>query len=302
MKKNKSKQLYVALPFIIIPILIMLVFVFIPMFYSLVLTLYERKSLSGEMIWNDFDNFKRIFGSGRESRILIALSNTVKFSLVVVPLQTFIALLMAYVLNSKIKFQKGFRIIFFLPTLTSSAALVLIFKYLFSIDGPATELLVNIGYLSEGKNLLEDSTFALKIIMMMNIWSTVPFFMTIYLAGLQSIPKDVYEAAEIDGAGSVRKFLNITVPLLKPITFFVLLTGVIGTLQMFDQAFIFSGGDGGPSNSTLTITLLIYEYGFTPGRNGQGFAATLALGLAVFIFIISFVVSKLNGGVERYER
>jgi multiple sugar transport system permease protein len=111
-------------------------------------------------------------------------------------------------------------------------------------------------------NWIGDPAVALKAIMLMNIWSTAPFFMVIYLAALQDIPVSLYEAATIDGANKWDQFISITVPLLKPVTFFIVVMGVIGTFQLFDQSYIFSAGSGGPNNSTLTIVLLIYQYAF----------------------------------------
>ena len=103
----------------------------------------------------------------------------------------------------------------------------------------------------------------------------------------------MYEAASIDGANEVKKFFYITVPYLRPITTFVVLTGVIGTMQMFDQAFIFSGGDGGPAGSTLTIALLIYRYAFGPG-SAMGYASMIAIFLMVIILTIAFIVNRIN--------
>jgi multiple sugar transport system permease protein/raffinose/stachyose/melibiose transport system permease protein len=127
--------------------------------------------------------------------------------------------------------------------------------------------------------------------MTMNIWSTVPYFMTIYLASLVELPKALYEAADIDGVNAVQKFRYITIPYLRPITTYVILMGIIGTFQMFDQAYIVQG----PSNSTLTVSLLVYQYAF--GQNNQmGYAAVIAILLAIIIFIVSRIAEKLNGG------
>ena len=113
----------------------------------------------------------------------------------------------------------------------------------------------------------------------MNIWSTAPFFMVIYLAALQDIPESLYEAAELDGASAIQKFLYMTVPQLRPVTSFVVIMGLIGTFQLFDQSYIFSGGSGGPNNSTLTVVLLIYQYAFK-NMGTMGYAAALAFALA----------------------
>jgi len=118
-------------------------------------------------------------------------------------------------------------------------------------------------------------------------------YMTLYIASLVDLPQSMYEAADLDGANVVQKFFSITIPYLRPITTYVLLTGIIGTLQMFDQAYIFSNGSGGPSNSTLTISLLVYRYAFGP-QNAMGYAATLAVILAAIILTISLIVNRIN--------
>lgn len=135
--------------------------------------------------------------------------------------------------------------------------------------------------------------------MIMNIWSTVPQYTTMYLASLQDLPGSLYEAAEIDGAGTWKKFFHVTVPYLKPITTYVLLTGIIGTLQMFDQAYIFSNGSGGPANSTLTVSLMVYRYAFGT-NNAMGYASTIAIILAVVIMVVSFISEKLNDSESLY--
>jgi multiple sugar transport system permease protein len=136
-------------------------------------------------------------------------------------------------------------------------------------------------------NWLGDPSVALKAIMLMNIWSTAPFFMVIYLAALQEIPLAFYEAATIDGANKWDQFISITLPLLKPVTFFIVVMSVIGTFQLFDQSYIFSAGSGGPNNSTLTVVILIYQYAFK--SLDMGYAAALALMLAAVIMIATII-------------
>lgn len=123
--------------------------------------------------------------------------------------------------------------------------------------------------------------------MLMNIWSTAPFLMVIYLAALQEIPLAFYEAATIDGANKWDQFISITLPLLKPVTFFIVVMSVIGTFQLFDQSYIFSAGSGGPNNSTLTVVLLIYQYAFK--SLDMGYAAALALMLTAVIMIATII-------------
>jgi multiple sugar transport system permease protein len=138
---------------------------------------------------------------------------------------------------------------------------------------------------------LRDPNIALKSIMIMNIWSTAPLYMVIYLAALQDIPRNLYEAAEIDGASPWEQFFHITLPLLNPVTLFVVTVGIIGTFQLFDQSYIFSNGSGGPNNATLTIVLLIYQYVF---RDMQlGYAAVIAAALAAVIITATLLQRQL---------
>jgi multiple sugar transport system permease protein len=140
----------------------------------------------------------------------------------------------------------------------------------------------------EAVNWTNEIRFALKVIMAMNIWSTAPFFMTLYLAALQDVPISLYEAAAVDGASGIKQFFHVTVPHMRPITAFVFVTSIIGTLQMFDQAYIMSNGSGGPSNATLTMALLIYQDAFGM-QNAMGRASALALILAAVIFTFSML-------------
>lgn len=271
-------------------LIVLLIFVAISAFFVIFLSFNKVNLFTNTYTFVGFKNYLRI---ANDDMAKIALMNTLRFSVVVVPVQTLLSIILAVVLNSKIRGKYAFRAILFLPTLTSSSALTMIFMFIFNVNGPVNGLLQSMGLIQQGINFLGDPSFALRVIMVMNIWSTIPYYMTLYLASLQELPASMYEAAEIDGANVVKKFTHITVPYLKPITTYVLLTGIIGTLQMFDQAYIFSNGSGGPSNSTLTLSLMIYQYAFGP-QNAMGYAAMLAIVLAVIIFIISFLAQKLN--------
>jgi multiple sugar transport system permease protein/raffinose/stachyose/melibiose transport system permease protein len=268
------------------------IFLGIAALFVVYLSFHRVNMIAGTYEFIGLNNYIRAFSDPMLHR---AIRNTLMFSAIVVPTQTFLALVVAAVLNSKIRFKKTFRAIVFLPTLTSSAALTMIFMFMFSIRGPINGMLMPLGFIQPGHgiNFLQSMTWALPTIMVMNIWSTIPLYMTLYLASLQDLPKSMYEAASIDGASETRKFFNITIPSLRPITTYVVLTGIIGTMQMFDQAFIFSGGDGGPGNATLTITLLVYRYAFGPA-NAMGYAAMIAIALMVLILLMTFIVNRVN--------
>lgn len=271
-------------------ILVLGTFVVLPILYAVFLSLQKVQLLGGiEYEFIGFRNFTRLV---EDERVWIALRNTGEYVAIVVPIQTVLALILAVTLNSGIRGKNWWRILYFLPTVTSSAVLTLIFMWIYNTDGLLNDFLAFVGLPTY--NWLGDPAVALKGIMIMNIWSTAPFFMVIYLAALQDIPQTLYEAAQLDGANGWQQFIHITLPLLKPVTFFVVAVGVIGTFQLFDQSYIFSGGTGGPNNATLTVVLLIYQAVF---RNLQmGYAAAIAFLLAAVIIAITLIQRRLFGG------
>ncbi len=262
------------------PTLIILgVFLMLPILYAIVLAFY-RVQLLGEVSYR-FAGLRNFIRMQDDERVWIALRNTLEYVSIVVPIQTILALSLALLLNAKIRGKSWFRVAFFLPTVTSSAVLTLIFMWIYNANGLLNGFLNAIGLPTY--NWLGDPEVALKGIMLMNIWATAPLFMVIYLAALQDIPESLYEAASIDGATAWEKFWCITLPFLKPITFFVITMGIIGTFQLFDQSYIFSNGSGGPDNATLTIVLLIYQYAFKSLDMGYALALTLILALVIMV-------------------
>lgn len=292
-EKKEHKQGYV---FLTPAIIIVSIFIGLSVLFVFYLSFHKVNLFTGKYTFVGLENYKRVF---TDDIARTGLLNTLTFSAVVVPIQTVMALIIASILASKIKGRYFFRTVYFLPTLTSSSALTMIFMFMFNITGPINNLLIKMNVISQGINFLQEPEFALKVIMAMNIWSTIPMYTTMYLASLQDLPASMYEAADIDGAGPIKRFWYITVPYLKPITTYVLLTSIIGTLQMFDQAYIFSNGSGGPANSTLTVSLMIYKYAFG-SQNAMGYAATLAIILAVIIMVISRIAEKVNNEERVY--
>ncbi|MBW4559395.1 MAG: sugar ABC transporter permease [Trichormus sp. ATA11-4-KO1] len=271
-------------------ILVLGCFVILPILYAVFLSLHKVQLLGGiEYEFIGWRNFTRLV---EDERVGIALRNTTEYVAIVVPTQTILALFLAVTLNSGIRGKNSWRILLFLPTVTSSAVLTLIFMWIYNTDGLLNHVLAFVGLPTF--NWLGDPAVALKGIMIMNIWSTAPFYMVIYLAALQDIPQKLYEAAELDGANWWQQFIYVTVPLLQPVTFFVVAIGIIGTFQLFDQSYIFSGGTGGPNNATLTVVLLIYQMVF---RNLQmGYAAAIAFLLAAIIIAVTLMQRRIFGG------
>lgn len=264
-------------------IIILLVFLVVPILFAVGLSLYKVQPL-GDINYA-FRGWRNFFRLTQDERVAIALKNTVEYVAIVVPIQTILALGLALVLNAQIKGKNIFRVLFFLPTITSSAILTLIFMWICNSNGLLNNFLAFLHLPTY--NWLGDPNVALKAIMLMNIWSTAPLFMVIYLAAMQDIPQALYEAATIDGANWLDKFVCITLPFLKPITFFIVVMGIVGTFQLFDQSYIFSRGSGGPNNSTLTVVLLIYQYAFK--NLDMGYAAALALLLTLVIMTVTLI-------------
>jgi len=183
-----------------------------------------------------------------------ALPNTLKYVAVVVPTQTVISLIIAFALDQNIRFRRFFRTAFYVPSVTSSVVISLIFIWLFSKVGIINQIFgLKIDWLNS-------PTYALPTIMMVNIWSTIGTMMLIFLAALQDIPVALYEAAQIDGANRLQILRYVTIPALRPAIFFVVTMGVIGCFQVFDQIYVMTAG--GPLGATTTMAYLIYKWAF----------------------------------------
>lgn len=284
-----------AYGFLLPALLLIGLFTLVPIFYALFMSVQKMDIVSGRHTYIGLTNLRYL---AEDEKFWAAGRNTFNYVLVVVPLQTAIALFLACLLNGKIKFKRAFLTLLFLPTLTSSAAMTMIVMWLFNNNGIVVHFLQR--HFGLTINFLYDPTWALGIIMLMNVFSTIPGFMVVFLAGLQEIPASLYEAAELDGAGPFSRHWEISVPQLTPITFYVLTMGLIGCFQVFDQAFILSGGDGGPDNATLTFTLLIYHFAFK-NYNTMGLACALAVVLTVVILCATMLLNRFvrRDGVNR---
>ncbi len=280
-KKGFSKQVQETISgwVLILPIVIlMLVFVIGPAIYSFTLSFTDHNFLKPqetEVVF--FENYIKLF---QDEAFYQAVFNTFRYSIFVVPIQTAIALLLATVANQDIRGKTFFRVAYYVPAVTSAVASASMFMFLFNRNGIANKFLGIFGF--EPVSWFSDPNYALPLTMVMAIWSTVGTQMLVFLAGLQDIPKDVYEAASLDGATGFKRFIKITVPLLSEKTMFVIVVGMIGTLQMFDQAYIISGGEGGPLGSTTTIVLYLYNKAFGENRLGYGSAVAVVLFLMIF--------------------
>lgn len=228
----------------------------------------------------------------------LALGNTLRFAAMAIPLATIPALLLAVLLNSKIPGMTFFRAVYFLPSVAAVVGIALVWQLLFNatvgyINYTITGLinmLNNLGssFVDPQIRWLSSSNTALLSVVIMSAWQLIGYNTVLFLAGLQNIPGELYEAATVDGAGSWSKFWRITLPLLGPTTFFVLTTTVIRVMQVFDEVFILiPSNPAGPGNSTLTMTIYLYQKGFQ--RFEQGYASAIAWVLFALIFVVTLV-------------
>jgi multiple sugar transport system permease protein len=234
-----------------------------------------------------FENYIHLF---RDPEFLRALWNTTLYALGVVPTQTAIALFLAIIVD-RIRGKTFFRIAYYLPTVTSTVAVSVIFIFLFQPSGLVNQFLRLFGI--QGPNYFNSPVFALPAIMVMAVWSTVGQFMIIYLAGLQDIPHEIYEAAAIDGASGWRLLRYITLPMLKRTTFLVVVMGMIGCFQVFDQMYVVSGGNGGPMNATLSVVLHLFNKGFRTMQ--MGYASAMAFVLFAIILVLTLIQNYFLG-------
>lgn len=234
---------------------------------------------------NPFRGLANYTNLAQNENFRIALTNTTYYAVVVTIFQTIFALIMAVLLNAKIRGSGFFRSTWYTPSVASTVVISMIFLWIYHPTGLLNSVLGIFGFTTQ-QNWLLDTRTALPAIMGLNIWTTAPTFMIVFLAGLQDIPRSIYEAAEVDGAGPLRRFFSITIPLLRPIIFLVVALGIIGTFQVFDQISIMT--QGGPLKSTLTVAYLIYQNVFRD--EGQvGVACAMAFTLGVIIYVLTIV-------------
>lgn len=253
-------------------------------------------------IYNELTRFSilgKSFIIGAEDKLFwIALKNTLIFSLLTVPLSVIPAIGLATILNSKIPGMKLFRAVYFVPSIAAVVGVAIIWQWLYNAAvgyiNYAITLVVNllnklpfVAVVDPHIRWLSDSQTALLAIVIMSAWQIVGFNTVLFLAGLQGIPGELYEAATVDGAGSWKKFTKITLPLLRPTTFFVVATTSIQTLKVFEQVYIATEPPGGPSNSTLTVVLHLYQMGFQSFKHG--YASATAWVLFAIIFVITLL-------------
>ncbi|GGO65560.1 ABC transporter permease [Microbacterium nanhaiense] len=272
----------------LVPWFIGMLFTVIPFGVSLYLAFTDYNLLQVPN-FTGFENFIRLF---EDPKIVKSAQVTLLYTVFAVPLGLLAALGVAMLLNRGVRGLPIYRSVFYLPSLIGgSVAVVMLWRAIFGYEGIVNKALAVFGI--EGPGWVTDPDWSMVTLITLSIWG-FGGSMVIFLAGLRQIPRSYYEAASIDGAGAWRQFRSITAPLLSPVVFFNLVLGLIGSLQVFTQGYVFSGGSGGPADSTLFYNLYLYQQGFQ--RFDMGYASAMAW--VMFVVIAAF--TALNFLVSKY--
>ncbi|MDT8979217.1 sugar ABC transporter permease [Paenibacillus sp. chi10] len=301
MKKKKTSffarfgksEAAVAWLFMTPGLILLALFVFWPIIYSVPLSL-TNYSVIGKTEFVGLDNFVKAL---QDKSFITSLLNSLLY-VIVVPFIQIISILMAILVNSNVKGIKLFRTAYYIPVVTSMVAVALIWGWLLNQNGVINYVLSNVGLMKEKITWLSDKDTALWTLMFITMWKGLGYYMMIYLAGLQSVPKDLTEAAMIDGASRAQTIRKITIPLLRPYVFFCTLISLMAAIRVFDEVFILTMG--GPGDATLTSSLYIYQQGFQ--QFNFGYSSALGLIVSVMIGALSIVIFRFNrkGGVNPY--
>lgn len=266
----------------------LLVLNIIPIFQTLYLSFFKSGAFGKGNLFVGLNNYKQLFS---DPQVWYAVRNTLVYTCLVVPLTTLLALLLAVALNGRLKGKGIYRTIYFIPMVAAPAAVTMVWKWLYNYQfGLINHILNSLGLSSV--NWIDDPKVAMISIAIIGIWSTLGYSMVLLLAGLQEIPRDYYEAAELDGASPFQRFIHITVPLVSPTLFFVLVTSIITAMQVFDVIYMMVDVTSPSYNSTVSLVYLFYNYSFKYSNKGYGSAVVMVL-LAI-IMVITVIQTKLQ--------
>lgn len=252
--------------------------------WPIIQTFWLSLHKTGDFGSNQFaglDNYKHLL---QDKAVIQATINTFKYTIVAVPVGIILSLIVAVLLNSHIKGKSIYRTIYFLPIVSAPAAIAMVWRWMYNSEFGLFNYLLSLISI-KGPSWLTDSKLALGSIIVVGIWSTLGYNMVILLAGLQEIPGTFYEAAEIDGASPVRQFFSITLPLVSPTMFFVVVTTVISSLQVFDYIFMMIDRTNVAMEKTQSLVYLFYKYSFV--MNDKGYGSTIVMFLLAIIMIIT---------------
>lgn len=267
----------------------------IPIFQTIYKTFFKTGDFGKGNLFVGLSNYKQLIA---DQSVWQALRNTLLYTVLEVPVSIAIGLVLAVFLNQKIRFKTGYRIIYFTPMVAAPAAVALVWKWLYSTDFGLINHLLGVIRLP-AVHWLTNPNLAIYSIAVVGIWSCIGYNMILFLAGLQEVPKDYYEAAEIDGASAVRQFFSITVPMLSPSIFFVATTRTIAAMQVFDLIFMMIDKSNPVMPKTQSLVYLFYKHTFE--QYNQGYGATIVVLLLVIILCLTVVQQQIGKKVIYYN-
>jgi len=288
-KFRKESDAVIGLIFVLPFLILWFVWFFIPLLESFSRSFQDANFISLEAAqFIGIDNYIALF---KDQNFFRAISNSALLVAIAVPIQTLLALLFAIALNRDISGRSYFRTVYFLPYVTSPIAVATVFMILFTQGNLFATMMTFFGIANV--TWTADLNLALPLVMILYVWQQIGFFMVIYIAGLQEIPRELYEASQVDGANAIQKFLYITVPALKPVTSFVVTVGIIYAFQIFDQVAAISryGQLGSPAGRTSTLISYFVQVGIREMEIGLGSASVVVFFL--LILFVTFVQRKL---------
>ncbi len=257
-----------------------------PIFDTIIQSFFKTGDFGKGNIFIGFQNYKTILG---DPEIWQALLNTFKYAIVEVPFSIAIALVLAVLLNRKMLGRAAYRTIFFLPMVAAPAAIAMVWRWLYNSEfGLLNHLL------GTKTNWISNPSIAVFAVAIIGIWSIMGYNMVLFLAGLQDIPRDYYEASSIDGANGINQFFNITIPLLSPTIFFVAITRVIGGLQVFDLIFMVMDKNNPALYKTQSLVYLFYQESFVNNNKGMGSA------IVVFLLMIIMIITVIQMQMQKH--
>jgi multiple sugar transport system permease protein len=284
--RRREREGLAALFFLLPNLVGFLVFTVLPVGAAFLLAFYDYDLLLGAS-FAGLENFREL---ASDEVFRAAFFNTVYFTAVSVPLSVVLGLATAMLVNQALRGIVLFRSVFLLPYVTVTVALSLVWKWIYLPDVGLINSALGLAGI-EGPAWLTSARWAMPGLILMTVWKTFGYNMVLFLAGLQSIPEQLYDAAKVDGATRWRRFVHITLPMLSPTTFFVVVISVISSFQVFDQALIMT--NGGPGTATTTLVLYIYQVGFQSFNMGYAAAVALVLFAAIFIFtVVQFMFQR----------
>lgn len=290
-KKARTHQALTAYLFMAPALVLLIVFVFVPIIASLPLA-FTDYSVLGETKFIGLHNFVRAF---QDPEFKIAMLNSILFVLIVPPIQI-LSILLAVLVNKKLKGISFFRVLFYIPVVTSMVAVSIIWNFLFDQNGAINTILKDWGVIKESIGFLGGTSTAMGCIMFITIWQGLGYYMMLYLSGLQSIPPELEEAAQVDGANKFVSMIKVKLPMLKPYIWFCTLNSVISAVGVFDIVFVLT--KGGPNNSTMVMNYYSYFKAFNDYDFGYSAAVGLVLALITSILsIVVFVYGNKGGGM-----